>query len=436
MKTKLLLSLLLISMQCWAQYFSGRTSTSFYTWQAREAVTSSGSQTATATTFTLARLYETVQLDALGSRFGFNMNAQVSKDFGTTIGTDPELRLSQLTLKARRIADVADISIGRQFVFAGVGSGLVDGGVMKLSFLEGRVGAQAFGGYSLIDTRTINFKRSLNDNAFFGGQISATPFQDVLVEFSYMKRSRTQDAFQLTKVDSLFNASVVTMYFQPLEEEMAGFDLRYDITTSTNVYMRTDYDLNNERVHRVEASGRADLIASLSVTADYMYRMPRLQYNSIFSVFNYNETQELEGGLEYEFTPTARAYARYGYVNYSGDNSQRIRVGGTYEFISASYSNNFGLAGDFNGISIQAAYPTADRKFVPALGFGYAKYKVSSDAPSNNVMNANLGLTYRPAAAVSADITAQWVQNPVYNNDFRVFLRFNYLFSKKLSDWL
>jgi hypothetical protein len=423
-------------MVCEAQYFSGRTSTSFYTWQAKETTTPVGSTTATVTTLTLARLYETVQADVLGSKFGFNINGQVSKDFGTSIGTDPELRLSQLTFKARRIADVADITVGRQFVLAGVGSGLVDGGVMKLSFMDGTVGAEAYGGYSLIDTRTINFNRSLADNAFYGGQISATPFPDVLVEFSYMNRSRQQDGFQLTRVDSLFNASTVTMYFQPLEEEMAGFDLRYDITGGTNVYLRTDYDMNNDRVHRVEASGRVALFSALSMTAEYMYRMPRLQYNSIFSVFNYNETQDIEGGLEYEFTPTARAYARYGYVKYADDNSGRIRVGGTYDFISASYSSNTGLAGDFNGISIQAVYPTTDRTLVPALGFGYASYKVSPDAASNTVMNANLGLTYRPSASISADITGQWIQNPVYDNDMRVFLRFTYLFSKKLSDWL
>jgi hypothetical protein len=51
-------------------------------------------------------------------------------------------------------------------------------------------------------------------------------------------------------------------------------------------------------------------------------------------------------------------------------------------------------------------------------------------------MNANIGLTYRPVSSLSADIQAQWMQNPVYNNDVRVFLRFNYLFSKKMADWL
>lgn len=427
MKKKLLLSLLLISIACQAQYFSGRTSTSFYTWQAKETSTSGS-----VSTITLARLYETVQANVLGSGFGFNLNGQVSKDFGTSIGTDPELRLSQLTFKARHIANIADISVGRQFVFAGVGSGLVDGGIIKLSFMDGSVGAQAFGGYSLVDTRTINFKRKLNDNAFYGGQISATPFTDVLVEFSYMSKSRTQDSFTLTKVDSFFNASTVTMYYQPLEETMAGFDLHYDIAEGTNVYMRTDYDFDNERVHRVEASGRAGITPELGVTVDYLYRMPRLQYNSIFSVFNYNETQEFEGGLEYEFSPCARAYARYGNVKYADDNSGRIRVGGTYDFLSASYSSNTGLAGDFSGISIQAAYPTPNRMFVPALGFGYAKYKVSADAASNNVMNANLGLTYRPTPTVSADITAQWMENPVYNNDVRVFLKLTYLLSGKL----
>jgi hypothetical protein len=436
MKTKLLLSLLLISMECWAQYFSGRSSTSFYTWQAREAVTTAGSQTTTMNEFTMARLYETVQVDVLTPRYAFDINGQVSKDFGTTIGTDPELRLSQLTFKARHLADVLDLSVGRQFVFAGVGSGLVDGGLMKLSLLEGRVGAQAFGGYSLIDTRTIDFKRSLGDNAFYGGQISAVPFPDVLVEFSYMRRLRNQDSFQLTKFDSLFNPTTVTMFFRPLEEEMAGFDLRYDITTNTNVYMRTDYDMLYDRVNRVEATGRVGLVSSLSLTADYLYRLPQLQYNSIFSVFNYNETSEVEGGLEYEFSPTARAYARYGYVKYSDDNSQRIRIGGTYQFVNVSYSNNFGVAGDFNGINVQAVYPTTNRMFIPSIGIGYAKYKISPDAPSNTVMNTNIGLTYRPAASMSADLQGQWIQNPVYNHDFRVFLKFNYFINQKLSAWM
>lgn len=433
MKTKLIFSLLLIGMTCQAQYFTGRSSTSFYTWQAKETTTPAGAAKATVTSLTLARFYETVQADVLGSKFGFNFNGQYSKDFGD--GKDDELRISQLTLKARRIADVADVSLGRQFVYAGVGSGFLDGGLMKLSFMEGRVGAQAFGGYSLIDTRTFLFKNTGSDNGFFGGQISATPFNDVLVEFSYMKRSLKRDSFTLTKFDSLFNPTVVVMYYQPVEEEMAGFDLRYDITNNTNVYLRTDYDMNNERVHRVEASGRVGLTSSLSATAEYMYRMPRIQYNSIFSVFNYNETSELEGGLEYEFTPTARAYARYGYVKYADDNSGRIHIGGSYEFLSASYTSNTGLAGDYNGVSIQAAYPLSNRMLIPSLGFGYAKYKISSDAAeSNNVMNANLGLTYRPSTSISADVTGQWIQNPVYNNDMRVFLRFNYFFGAKLSD--
>ncbi|HLP17603.1 MAG TPA: hypothetical protein VK470_15175 [Bacteroidota bacterium] len=437
MKTKLLLAFLLIGIECQAQYFSGRFTTSFYTWQAREAgIAQPGSTTAPAATkLTLARLYENVQADVLGTNFGLNINAQVSKDLGTQIGTDPELRLSQLTLKARRVADVADVAVGRQFVMAGVGTGYLDGGVLKMSFLEGRVGAQAFGGYSLIDTRTINLKKKIGDNAFYGGQISAEPFTDVLVGFSYMKKSRERDSFQLTKLDSLFNPTVVTMSFDPQEEELAGFDLRYGITTETDLYLRTDYDLNNERVHRVEASGRAQVLPALAVTADYIYRMPRLQFNSIFSVFSYNETQEIEGGVEYEFAPATRAYARYGYVKYADENSGRIRLGGQWEFLNVSYSNNFGYAGDFNGISLQAVYPTADRIFVPSIGFGYAKYKISNDAESNNVMNANIGLTYRPMPMLAADIQAQWIQNPVYDNDFRVFLKFNYIFSKRLLNW-
>ena len=95
------------------------------------------------------RGFENVQFDLSQEHFSFNTNFQYSKDFGTTIATDPDLQISSLTIKARNIADVADVSLGRQFVFAGVGSGLIDGAVAKAMLFDRSVGVTAYGGTTL-----------------------------------------------------------------------------------------------------------------------------------------------------------------------------------------------------------------------------------------------------------------------------------------------
>jgi hypothetical protein len=178
---------------------------------------------------------------------------------------------------------------------------------------------------------------------------------------------------------------------------------------------------------------RVGILSSLSVTADYLFREPRVAYNSIFSVFNTNSTKELEAGLEYEVMPMFHTFARYATVQYTDDNSQRITVGGSYDFMNISYTQNFGYAGDLNGVSLQAVYPMMERKFTPNVGFGYATYQLSDNGAKNTVINSSIGATYRPLPALSTDLLLQWMRNPLYANDVRVFVKVNYWFSERLS---
>lgn len=418
------IAFMLLVAQLNAQFVTGRLTTSFYGWQGRDA--NDGR-------LNFLRGYENVQLNANSGSFSFGTNLQVSNDFATKIGTDPELRLSSLVLKVQRIADVLDVSLGRQFVFAGVGNGIMDGADLKLSLLGGKIGTQMYGGYNVVETRTLNWKKNLPDNSFFGAQVTGNPFDNLLLGVSYMNRRRAPDAFTVVRLDSLFNPYQVVLFSTPYEEEYASVDANYDVLPNINVYGRGDYDVNMERVSRVELNTRVGVLSSLYVTVDVLHREPRLAYNSIFAVFNSNSTQEVEGGVEYNVTPTIRAFARYAYVDYRDDNSQRITLGGSYEFLSASYTRNFGFAGDLNGIAIQAAYPLKDRTFVPMLAFGYGSYRISPDEATNTVLNGSLGLTYRPMPSLSADIETQFMQNRLYANDVRVFLKVNYWFSTRLD---
>src|SRR5512135_2423297 len=115
MKFRLFIALLIFFVSfADAQFVTGRLTTSFYGWQGRDANN---------VKLNFMRGYETMQLNANDGDFSFATNLQASNDFATKIGSDPELRLSSLVFRVRHIANALDISLGRQFVFAGVGNG-------------------------------------------------------------------------------------------------------------------------------------------------------------------------------------------------------------------------------------------------------------------------------------------------------------------------
>ncbi len=417
------LSILLVS-QTQAQFVTGRFTTSLYGWQGTDA---------NASKLNFVRGYENVQLSANSGDFSFATNLQASNDFAAKIGTDPELRLSSLVLRARNIISLLDLSAGRQYVFGGVGNGIIDGLDLKSSLLGGLVSAQVYGGYNVMDTRVINWKKSLANNSFFGAQLTGRPLENLSLGLSYMNRRREPDAFTVVRLDSLLNPYLVTLYSTPYEEEYASVDANYDVLPDVNLYGRGDYDLNFERISRAELNARVGVLTSLYLTADVLHREPRVAYNSIFAVFNSNSTEEVEGGADYLIGAAIRTYARYAFVRYRDDNSQRLTLGGTYDIVSASFTHNFGFAGDLNGIALQAAYPLRDRVFIPMISAGYGSYKISPEAATNNVVNGSLGLTYRPVPSASANIQMQYTQNRLYSSDVRIYLNFTYWFSDKLN---
>ncbi len=418
------ISFFVVATTASAQLASGRFTTSFYGWQGRSASLEKQDY---------LRGYENVQLDFSHQHFSFNTNFQLSKDFGTVINTDPEMRLSSLTVKARDIADVANVSVGRQFVFAGVGNGLIDGATVKAMVLDKKIGVTAYGGYNVVQSRTISLEKKFSENSLYGGQLTVEPVDNGIVGVSYMKRTRKPEPFTAVRADSLFNPYVIVIAYSPTEEEYASVDARYNFLNRVNVYGRSDYDLNFMRMSRAELSARVEILPSLSATAEYLLREPRVAFNSIFSVFKSNSTQEVEAGLEYEVMPLLHTFARYANVQYTDDKSGRMTIGGWYDVVNVSYTQNFGYAGDLNGLSLQAVYPMMERKLVPNIGFGFASYQLSESEEKNTVFNSSIGATYRPMPSLSTDVQLQWMRNPQYANDVRLFVKVNYWFTERLS---
>jgi hypothetical protein len=382
----------------------------------------------------LLRAYENIYVNAATETYTFNMNAMVSNDFGSSIETDPELRVNSFLLKMKNLGGIADVTAGRQFVFAGVGNGLIDGVSGTARFLDRTLAVTGYGGSNVIQSRDIR-KNYIGTNGLFGGQVTYAATEEAIVGLSYMNKRWQRKPYTALRLDSLFNPYSIVVNSRPNEEELASLDVEYQLEKQFTVQAKTDFDFHSEEISKLQTFARVGIMPELNVTAEYIYRQPRVAYNSIFSVFNINSTKEIEGGVEYRPLAKTFVYARFANVEYVDDNSQRLVVGGTYDMFSAVYTQNFGYAGELNGISVQAVYPMMDQKLTPMCAIGYATYKLSKNDPSSDVVNGTVGVNYRPDRLLSSDLQVQWMSNPQYKSDMRIFLKLNYWFSEQLN-WL
>jgi hypothetical protein len=417
--------LALLTVTASAQLMTGRLTTSMYGFEGRDSAQAA---------VMMLRAYENVYFNAATENYSFNMNAMVSNDFGTTIETDPELRVNSFLLKLKNIGGLADITAGRQFVFAGVGSGLIDGLSGTARFMERTLSVTGYGGANVIQSREIR-KNYIGANGLFGGQITYAPVEEALIGVSYMNKRWQRKPYTALRMDSLFNPYAVVINSRPNEEELASVDVEYELAHTLTLQAKSDYDFHTEEIAKVQTFARYGVMKELNVTAEYIYRQPRVAYNSIFSVFNINSTKEIEGGLEYRPMMSAFFFARFANVSYVDETSQRLVLGGSYDIFSATYTQNFGYAGELNGISVQAVYPMMERTLTPMIAFGYASYKHDKRDAASDVVNGSLGAVYRPMQALSTDLQLQWMSNPQYKSDMRIFLKVNYWFSEQLK-WL
>ena len=65
----------------------------------------------------------------------------------------------------------------------------------------------------------------------------------------------------------------------------------------------------------------------MGINLYYNYRAPQIRYNSIFAVFDFGNTHEIEGGIDYKINKDFTVYGKFGNVDYKDENSQRITLG-------------------------------------------------------------------------------------------------------------
>jgi hypothetical protein len=336
-------------------------------------------------------------------------------------------------LRWANIGKALDLALGRQAVFGGVGYGTIDGLRAKLRLFNSLLTVSAYGGATPEeDYRGVS--KSAKDNLSLGGHITTSVIPNTQVGLSYMNRRSQRDPYWTTRMrDTSFTPVPYQVTFEPESEELIGGDVYYTLTGVISAYGRYDHDLANNRVSRGQLGMRVLITPQLGLTLESITRTPRISYNSIFTAFVPNSTQEIEAGLEYEVLPRLRAYGRVASIQVTDDQGTRWTVGVNTGYGSLSYTGSSGYVGALQSFALFGNYPLLENRLIPQAGIAFSSYRMSEQDDRATAFAFVLGGTWRPVRSFSVDLQGQWLTNEIYARDLRGMLKLNYWFAERLS---
>lgn len=421
-KFLLISSFFLLPLIISAQNINGRISSSVYSFERFDLNQESD---------TYIRAYETLNLNVNKNKFSLKTRFNFSTNISNSLENDPRLRFYNLYFEGRNIYDIATIKIGRQPVYNFVAGGLFDGVSLKVG--TDKFSLSGFYGGNVPAYQKLELIEDLSNNYIFGGKLAITAVNNLRFAFSYIDKNFKRQSYEAVRLDENFNPITILIEQNSNQYQFLSAEASYKMDEIFSVDTRYDYDLNFDATSRFELNGRYEQIENLGVNVYYNYREPRIQYNSIFSVFNYANTQEIEGGLDYKINPLITVVGKFANVTFDDENSQRFTLGVNTNYGSVSYRKNLGYAGELDAVSLYAARSFFNGIITPSVGVSFSNYKLSEDAEKNNITSVLAGCNYRPIKVLSFDIQGQYFNNKIYKNDYRVLFKLNYWFNTNLD---
>lgn len=373
------------------------------------------------------RAFQMLNLNLNYNKISLRTNLNLETDFAQKLVSDPRLRFYSLYLEARDVLDIANIKIGRQPIINSVIGGLMDGASISLNKYDFKL--SGFYGGNVPAYQKLELIENFSDNFIAGARLSTSILENFNFAVGYLNKNFKPIDYKALRLDPNLNPiqlliSNKSNQFQYLSGEASYFSENFLFVNS-----RYEYDLNFKQTSKVEFDARIEKVKDLGINLYYNYREPRIRYNSIFSVFDYGNTQEIEAGLDYKIDNNFTILSQFGYVKFKDDNSSRLGVGASTKYGTINYRKTFGYAGEMDAISLYSAYTFLDGLVTPNIGLSYSSYKVSKDSETNHITTLVAGLNFRPFRKLSFDLQGQYLDNKIYKNDFRLFFKLNHWFN-------
>ncbi len=422
MKKILLIIFCLFPALLFAQNINGRISSSVYSFKRFDSLNDSKNY---------LRSFQTFSLNVHKGNFSLRTRLNFETNISGKLDQDPRLRFYNLFIKIRDIAKVATLKIGRQSQFNGVGSGVFDGVNLDLKFKGVKV--SGFYGGNVPAYQKLAITNDWANDYILNGKFEITAINNFKFIGGYVNKNFKSVNYITTRLDANLNPIQVLIQQNSKQYEFLYAEAYYTLPKSVSFSAKYDYDLNLQSTSKFETMLSYRKIKNLGLSVYYNYREPRVRYNSIFSVFNYGNTQEIEAGADYKISDAVSIFSRFGNVTYRNDSSQRVTIGANTNLGSISYRKTFGFAGEMDAVSVYTAKSFMNGLVTPSIGVSFTNYKLEQGAPSNTLTTLLAGVNYRPINRWSFDVQGQYMNNKIYNNDFRVLFKVNFWFNDNLN---
>lgn len=410
-----------ISTLVYAQNINGRFSSSLYSFERFD--TSDVSQTH-------LRTYQMLNLNLNYENFSVRSYLNLEHDFAKEMIDDPRLRFYNLYLEARNILELATFKLGRQPLFNSVAGGIYDGASLVLKKYDFQL--SGFYGANVPAYQKLELIENWEDNYVLGGKLSTSALENFRFAVGYINKNFKPMDYLAQRLDPSLNPIQVLIESKSNQYEFLSGEASFYMKDLVSIDTRYDYDINFSQTSRVEADARYEQIEDLGINVYYNFREPRIRYNSIFSVFDFGNSQEIELGGDYRIDENFTVIGKFGYVTYKDDNSSRAGLGVATKYGSLNYRKTFGYAGEMDALFLYSAYTFLDGLFTPSLGISFTNYKLSSTDEANDLISLLAGINYRPMRVLSFDIQAQYMNNKIYKNDLRLLFKLNHWFNLNL----
>ncbi|GIK23175.1 MAG: hypothetical protein RBT56_05660 [Ignavibacteriaceae bacterium] len=418
MKKLILVFLLAINTIVFAQNINGRFSSSVYTFERYDSLNSSENY---------VRAYEMLNLNLNYDKFSIRSFLNFETDLTKEQISDPRLRFYNLYLEARDLLNIATVKIGRQPIINNVVGGLFDGGSIILKHTDYKL--NAFYGGNVPAYQKLEITNDFKNNFILGGKFTTTVIPNSQLSIGYVNKNFKPENYFTNRLDPNLNLIEVEIENKSNQYQFVTGELNYTMPEIVQTFFRYDYDINFKQTSRFEFDARTEAVKNLGLNVYYNFREPKIRYNSIFSVFDYGNTHEIEVGADYKINQMITVIGKFGNVQYKDENSQRVAIGLSTSYGSVNYRKTFGYAGELDAISLYSGYTLFDGLLTPSVGLSYTNYKLSPEAESNSVTSLLVGTNIRPFRVLSFDLQGQYMDNKIYKNDLRLFFKLNYWFN-------
>ena len=335
-------------------------------------------------------------------------------DLADAADTDPRLRIYNAYLAWKKTN--YRLHLGRQRIYAGVGSGAIDGGRADIEFRGLKLTAYAG---TLVPLGRSTDISSWSAGHLWGARLSTERFFNIAAALSLALRARQPEAYDQPGTYSGVQATPAAV-----ERRLLGLDLNRRFAGGHSLYGRLDYDLEDEILRRSAVSGRYVLSPRLSAQGEWFQRQPAIFANSIFSAFPSEKFQEIGARLYYRARPDLQLSLHFASLLYDGDSARRAGLTASLgQHYSVGYYHSGGYARASDGLVGSVHYPVG-RKLLLRGELDLTAYERYEDADEREELaTGSLGLTYRPDRKTFVEVEVQGLRNPVYANDARLLIR-------------